>query len=548
MNQYYSPLQALYQWEEDSPEKIYLHQPIDGNYYTWTWKEFGKEVRIIAAYIKSLSLPKNTKIAILSKNCAHWIISDLAIMMSGNISVPLYPNLNAETLKEILNHSESKMIFAGKLDNFEDLKVGIPAELISVSFPKYNNYDNMIKWSDILKEHQPVQGNIEQDLSDTASIIYTSGTTGSPKGVMHKYFNFAFAIKHAFEKVDFHKETRFFSYLPLSHIAERLLVEMGSIYAGGVVFFAESLDLFKDNLSHSKPTVFLGVPRIWSKFQEGILSKMSQNKLNVLLSIPVINSIVKNKIKSQLGLSDAENIFCGAAAMPVILLNWFKKIGINIQEAYAMTENCCYSHVTIKDSIRIGYVGQPLPNCEVKLSDQDEILIKHKALMDGYYKNDIITSETIIDGWLHTGDQGEIDKDGFLKITGRIKDLFKTSKGKYIVPSSIEMLLSGDPNIDQLCVVGSGLSQPLLLVVLNETAKNKPATEIKELLGKSLFKLNSKLNSHERISKIIIISESWTIENKFLTPTMKLKRNLIENKYQEKYESWLDKTNQIIFE
>ena len=164
------------------------------------------------------------------------------------------------------------------------------------------------------------------------------------------------------------------------------------------------------------------------------------------------------------------------------------------------------------------------------------------------YKNDIITSETIIDGWLHTGDQGEIDKDGFLKITGRIKDLFKTSKGKYIVPSSIEMLLSGDPNIDQLCVVGSGLSQPILLVVLNETAKNKPATEIKELLGKSLFKLNSKLNSHERISKIIIISESWTIENKFLTPTMKLKRNLIENKYQEKYEFWLDKTNQIIFE
>ena len=547
MNQYNSPLQSLYNWEDKIPNKIYLQQPINGVYYNWTWKEFGDEVRRVASYIKSLNLPKNTKIAILSKNCAHWIMSDLAIMMSGNISVPLYPNLNSDSLREILDHSESKMIFIGKLDNFEDLKVGIPSELISVAFPKYHSYQNMINWDDIIKENNPILGNPDNDLSDIASIIYTSGTTGSPKGVMHKYFNFAFAIKHAFEVIDFNQNTRLFSYLPLSHIAERLLVQMGSIYSGGVVSFAESLDLFKENLIYAKPTIFLGVPRIWSKFKDGILAKMNQKKLNLLLSVPFLSSLVKKKIKSQLGLGFTENTFCGAAAMPVDLLKWFKKIGINIQEAYAMTENCCYSHVTVRDNIKIGYVGQALPHCEVKLSDQKEIMIRHKALMDGYYKNQEITKETIVDGWLCTGDQGEIDSEGFLKITGRIKDLFKTSKGKYVVPSSIEMLLSRDSNIDQSCVVGSGLSQPLLLVVLNEFSKNKPANEVKDLLGKSLFELNSKLNSHERIEKMIVISEPWTIDNKFLTPTMKLKRNVIENTYKDKYDSWLEKTNQIIF-
>ena len=547
MNQYNSPLQSLYNWEDKIPNKIYLQQPINGVYHNWTWKEFGDEVRRVASYIKSLNLPKNTKIAILSKNCAHWIMSDLAIMMSGNISVPLYPNLNSDSLREILDHSESKMIFIGKLDNFEDLKVGIPSELISVAFPKYHSYQNMINWDDIIKENNPILGNPDNDLSDIASIIYTSGTTGSPKGVMHKYFNFAFAIKHAFEVIDFNQNTRLFSYLPLSHIAERLLVQMGSIYSGGVVSFAESLDLFKENLIYAKPTIFLGVPRIWSKFKDGILVKVNQKKLNLMLSIPFLSSLIKKKIKSQLGLGFTENTFCGAAAMPVDLLKWFKKLDINIQEAYAMTENCCYSHVTVRDNIKIGYVGKALPHCEVKLSDQKEIMIRHKALMDGYYKNQEITNETIIDGWLCTGDQGEVDSEGFLKITGRIKDLFKTSKGKYVVPSSIEMLLSRDSNIDQSCVVGAGLAQPILLVVLNESSKNKPANEIKDLLGKSLFKLNSKLNSHERIEKMIVISEPWTIDNKFLTPTMKLKRNVIENKYKDKYDSWLEKTNQIIF-
>ena len=218
------------------------------------------------------------------------------------------------------------------------------------------------------------------------------------------------------------------------------------------------MDTFAANLAEASPTVFLGVPRIWTKFQQGILAKLNQNKLNIFLRIPFISSLISSKIKKGLGLHNAKNIFTGAAPTPVALIKWFARLGINIQEAYAMTENTCYSHVSYNNNINIGYVGQALPKCDVKLSSQNEILIKHDALMDGYYKMQKETKQTIIDGWLHTGDEGEIDKNGFLKITGRVKDLFKTSKGKYVAPSPIEMKLLANKNIEQVCVVGIGTS------------------------------------------------------------------------------------------
>jgi long-chain acyl-CoA synthetase len=235
---------------------------------------------------------------------------------------------------------------------------------------------------------------------------------------------------------------RFFSYLPLSHIAERLLVEMCGIYTGGEVFFAESIEKFTKNMVYAKPTVFLGVHRIWKKFQEGILEKIPQRTLNILLSIPIVSGLIKNKIKKGLGLEKAVHIFTGAAPTPVELIGWFQTVGIGIQEAYAMTENCCYSHVTLRDKIKIGWVGQPLPHCTVRLDENKEILIRHEGLMKGYYKEPALTKDAFTaDGFLRTGDEGIIDEEGFLKITGRAKDPFKTSKGKYVSPSSIEMKL-----------------------------------------------------------------------------------------------------------
>ena len=496
----------------------------------------------MAAYIKSLKLKKNSKIGILSKNCAHWIMSDLAIMLSGHISVPLYPNLNSESLNKILSHSETQLLFVGKLDNFDLMKDGIPSNISCITFPFYSQ-DYPI-WDDLISGIQPIKDNIEIDASELASIMYTSGTTGDPKGVMHSFANFSFATINASRSLEIVKREIFFSYLPLSHIAERLLVEMCSLYTGSRVNFAESLETFSANLSHVSPTVFLGVPRIWTKFQQGILLKVPQKKLDRLLKIPLISFLIKNKIKKGLGLKRANNVFTGAAPMPIATINWFAKLGIFIQEAYAMTENTCYSHVTLKDNIRVGYVGQALPKCEVRFSEEKEILIKHEALMLGYYKDVDQTNDIIKDGWLHTGDEGEIDKDGFLKITGRVKDIFKTSKGKYIAPSPIEMKLSENSNIEQVCVVGTGIPQPIALVVLSENAKK--IFNYKASIEETLIDVNLTLDKHEVVHNLIVVDDVWTVENKFLTPSMKIKRKNIEKKYQANYSTWYDQNTIVV--
>ena len=501
MQDYQSPLEMLYRWESETPNKLYMRQPINDEWHKWTWSETATEVRKMAAYLKSLDLSPKSKIAILSKNCAHWIMSDLAIMMAGHVSVPLYPNLKAESIKQILDHSETKLVFVGKLDDFASMRPGIPKDMPCIAYPFYSEEGYPV-WGDLVKDIEPIAENIVREPNDLATIIYTSGTTGMPKGVMHKFYNFSFATSNAVPLLGLANEERFFSYLPLCHIAERLLVEMGSLYSGGMVSFAESLDTFAKNLSDTKPTAFLGVPRIWTKFQQGILTKLPQKKLNVLLAIPGVSSLIKKKIKSGLGLQEARNVFTGAAPTPVSTLKWFKRLGINIQEAYAMTENCCYSHVTLNDDIQFGFVGKALPHCEVKLSEKNEILIKHIALMDGYYKEDEQTSETIKEGWLYTGDEGYIDENGFLRITGRVKDIFKTSKGKYVAPSPIEMKLSANKNIEQVCVVGDGIPQPIALVVLSEAGKVKTEEKLTSSLQKTLSVVNPKLDKHEKIHNI----------------------------------------------
>lgn len=546
MQDYQSPLEMLYRWENETPNKLYMRQPINDEWHKWTWSETATEVRKMAAYLQSLDLAPKSKIAILSKNCAHWIMSDLAIMMAGHVSVPLYPNLKAESIKQILDHSETKLVFVGKLDDFASMRPGIPKDMPCIAYPFYSEEGYPV-WGDLVKDIEPMTENIVREPNDLATIIYTSGTTGMPKGVMHKFYNFSFATSNAVPLLGLATEERFFSYLPLCHIAERLLVEMGSLYSGGMVSFAESLDTFAKNLSDTKPTAFLGVPRIWTKFQQGILTKLPQKKLNVLLAIPGISSLIKKKIKSGLGLQEARNVFTGAAPTPVSTLKWFKRLGINIQEAYAMTENCCYSHVTLNDDIQFGFVGKALPHCEVKLSEKNEILIKHVALMDGYYKEEKQTQDTIKDGWLYTGDEGHIDSKGFLKITGRVKDLFKTSKAKYVAPAPIEMKLSANKNIEQVCVVGENIPQPIALITLSEYGKSRPADDVVASLSKTLTVVNPKFDAHERLKKIIVLDQEWTIENNLLTPSMKIKRNEVEKLHKENYVSWYEREEEVIW-
>ncbi|HET6769423.1 MAG TPA: AMP-binding protein [Chitinophagaceae bacterium] len=546
--EYKSPLSMLYNWERSTPTRIFLKQPIDDIWHTWTWEQTGREVRQLASALVALQLPPGSHIGLISKNCAHWIISDLAIMMAGHISVPLYPNLQPATILQILEHSEASLLFVGKLDDWDAMKAGVPEAVRCIALPFCKN-DNCESWTNFIDAHQPLQGNPDRQKNEICSIVYTSGTTGMPKGVMYTFESFSFAAQQATRHLGFINKERFFSYLPLSHIAERMLVEMISLYIGGQVSFAESLQKFARNLAETKPTVFLGIHRIWTRFQQGILAKLPQKKLSLLLSIPIVSSIIKNRIKRQLGLGEASTILTGAAPTPPVLIKWFDSIGIKIQEAYAMTENCCYSHVTLKNNIKIGFVGQPLPHCIVKLGENNEIQIKHNALMTGYYKEDRMTLEAFTtDGFLRTGDEGFIDPHGFLKITGRVKDLFKTSKGKYVAPSPIEMKFSGNGDVEQICVVGSGLAQPVALVTLSADARKRGAEEIDARLNETLQYINSTAEAHERLEKVVVLQEEWTIENNLITPSFKIKRNEIEKKYASFYSEWYDSKGVIIWQ
>ena len=544
-----SPLEKLYHWTATQPEKTFLRQPFNGEWLHFSWKKADDEIRRMAAYLRSLNLPPQSKIAIISKNCAHWIMSDLAIMMAGHISVPLYPTIPADLIRYCLEHCEAKVAFIGKLDDWSKQKSGLPDHVKGISYPLWTEpgYEN---WNDIIAKNEPYIDNYIPKGSDIATIIYTSGTTGLPKGVVQTIHAFSYAATWALtEMKDLSSNERFFSYLPLSHIAERMLVEMGGLYCGATISFAESLDSFPANLKDTKPTVFLAVPRIWTKFQMGILSKMPQSRLNILLKVPIINGVIKKKIKEGLGLDQAKYLLTGAAPMPVVTMNWFEKIDFIICEAYAMTENCAYSHLTRKDNRKPGTVGTLMPNCEMRFSEEGEIQVKSDCTMLEYFKEPEKTKEAITeDGFLCTGDQGEVDSNGFLKITGRVKDIFKTDKGKYVAPAPIELELSKNTFIEQVCVVGANLPQTMALVVLSEDGKKEDKAALCESLEQTMNEINHGLDKHEKMKKMIVMREEWTIDNNLLTPTMKVKRNVLEKAKTPNYEKWYAEKDTVIWE
>jgi long-chain acyl-CoA synthetase len=531
-------------FEASQPDQLFLSEPVNGTYKNFTWAQAGQQVRKMAAALNAMGLGKDDKVAILSKNCAHWIMADLAISFAGCVSVPMYPNMTADSIQQILEHSEAKAVFFGKLDNADQMRKGVPEHLITIGFPFYLE-KNTQNWDDLIANQKPVEGNPVKDSRALATIIYTSGTTGQPKGVMHNFHAIGFAVDRFLNHIPQIKKETFFSYLPLCHVAEKMLVKCGAIFTGSTIYFVENLDTFNANLVHTQPTVFLAVPRIWEKMQEGVLSKMPQKKLSTLLSIPIVSSVIKKAIKKKLGLSKARFIFTGASPISVALQEWFAKLDIIILEAYGMTENSALSHANRVGHHKFGTVGQTYENVEVRLSAENEVQVKSDASMLGYYKEPQLTAESFEDGFLKTGDEGSIDENGYLTITGRIKDQFKTSKGKYIMPAPIETKLLEHPLISQACVVGSGMTSAFVLCTL------APTDQASESLGSDLSdyldQVNSKLDHHERLSKMVICKEEWSIPNGLLTPTLKIKRKSIESYYGNNYDEWLKEEKKVIF-
>lgn len=534
---YLTPLEKVQNWVKTTPNSVFLRQPIDGEYKEFTWKEVDNQARRIASALLGLGLEKGDRVAILAKNSAEWFITDYAIQLASLISVPLYPMQSAESIEYVINHSESKAIIIGKLDGAKAMEPGIPANVIRIGMPYPMDMQIEHKWNDLLANNEPTKAQPAHGMDDLMTLIYTSGTTGNPKGVMHTYGSFSFGAQNAADTLPVGHADRFLSFLPLSHIAERFMVLGCSTYGGAQVTFVESLDTFAQNLQDTLPTVFFAVPRLWKKFQQQISAKMPEEKLNKLLRVPLLNRIVRNKIKKALGLNKARIVVSGASPIAKSLLEWYAKIGIDINEGYGMTENLAYGPaINMPGAVKLGTVGsiKSLPHNEVRITEEGEIIVRSPSLMKGYYLEPEKTAETIIDGWLHTGDRGEIDPDGYLTITGRVKDVFKTSKGKFVQPNKLEGLLHRNTNIEQICVAGSGHSQPIVLVELTEDAKSRlpeGAKEIEDDIMATAKAVNKELEHHEVIDRIFIVDDVWTPENGMLTPTMKIKRNEVEKKY-----------------
>ena len=547
MTNFNTPLEAFLHWEHAHPEKIFLRQHIDGKIETLNFKQSGSQIRKIAQAILKKDLPPQSNIALLSKNCDFWIMADLAIMMSGHVSVPIYPTLNGDSIKPIIEHSDSKLLLIGKLDNFDSQKNAF-SKIPKISMEKYGIHESET-WELLLERNEPFKDIVLPEPKNLATIIYTSGTTGSPKGVMHSHENFINAVRNLINTLALPAHPSYFSYLPLSHIAERIGIEMGAIYVGGSITFSESLDTFASNLEATQPDLFFAVPRIYSKFQEKILEGLPQSKLNKLLRIPFLNRILKNKIKGKLGLSKAKYVASGAAPLSVEIMQWFKKLGIDIIQGYGMTEDCIISHCNLPSENKIGTVGKFTVGAKAILSDIGEICVKNNCLMLGYYKDPEETAKVFdADGYLKTGDLGEYDHDGYLTITGRAKDQFKTDKGKYISPAPMELALSKNPDIEQICIVGMGIPQPIMLVIPSDKGKKKSNSDLHESLLQSILDLNPSLEKHEKIEKAVVMKEDWTVENGLMTPTLKIKRSLVEKIHRPMYRSWFDAEERVLFE
>lgn len=528
-----SPLEMLYKWEKENTEQHYMTQPDKSGTRTYTWGQTADAARRIAAKLKSYDYPKGTRIGILGKNTAEWVITDLAIMMAGYVSVPIFSTAGKDTISYVLEHAECPLLFVGKLDNTTAVNAIETEGLIKVGFP-YDDVTADISW-EAFTDIEPLQDSPVHDMNDIMTIIYTSGSTGQPKGVVHTYNTINWAARNSLNALDVSTKDRVMSYLPLAHITERVLIELASIYAGTSIYFVESLDSFTRDVKDCQPTLFISVPRLWTKFQMGVLSQIPQKKLSFLLSIPFVGKKVAKKVRDGLGFGSARMWASGSAPIPPATIQWFNKIGVDISEGWGMTENSAYGTSTIPfRADKIGSIGKAYDGVDIRIAEDGEIQVKGACNMVGYYKDQEKTDEVFTsDGYLRTGDKGVIDDDGFVFITGRLKDIFKTEKGKYVAPAPIEASIMENSMVEQVCVTGTSLPQPIALLVLSADARTEAKDIVTESLTDTLNEVNAQLESHQRMDRIIVFTEEWSVENELLTPTLKVKRHIIEEKFKE---------------
>ncbi|KOO04063.1 AMP-binding protein [Vibrio nereis] len=535
------PNEMILKWAQERPNEVYLRQIINRKFVEFTYKDVADQALRLVSALRSLGIEPGDKVALISKNCAEWFITDLALMLGDYVSVPIFPTAGAETIEYCLTHSESKALIVGKLDDAMATTQVLDqlSDIISIALPYDSAAKCQYQYEELIADVEPSTERPQHYDDKLMSLVYTSGTSGLPKGAMLTYGAFSWSAQQLINHIGIQEDDRLFSYLPLAHITERVYIFGSSIMGGVPTAFPESLDTFIEDVKMQRPTLFISVPRLWTLFQQRIQDKLPQKKLNFLLKIPFVNTLIKKKLADGLGLDKARVLGCGSAPVSPALLEWYHSVGLNITEAWGMTESFAYSTLNYPfRADKIGSVGNAGPGVELKIADDDEIMVRSQGLFNGYYKNDIATQESFdSEGWLHTGDIGAIDSEGYLTIQGRKKDTFKTAKGKFVSPVPIEKKLFEYSRVEMMCLIGLGLPAPILLVVPHDFP-NFDRARYERTTKKVIEKINAELESHEQIKGVLMIKYPWTIENGILTPTLKIKRHVLEQKYHETGHNW----------
>ncbi len=557
-------LDHVYQHEATQPDRVFLTQPLGGGEVAdVTWAQTLDQARRMAAHLRSLNLPPGANIAMLAKNSAHFIMAELAIWMAGGTTVAIFPTETADNVGYVLRHCEARLLFIGKLDTWAQQKSGLPPGLPCITLPlapvAVAQDTGGETWEALVARTPPLPGRPQRAATDLAVLLYTSGSTGQPKGVMQTFGSIT-AVTNGILADSLARDggvqhdARVLSYLPLAHCFERAWVECTALVNGRVqVFFTESLATFMADLQRARPTWFISVPRLWTKFQQGVLAKMPAAQLDAMLDNPAMAAAVGQKVLASLGLEFVRRAGSGSAPMPAALLHWYRRLGLDLSEGYAMTEDFAYSHGGAGGEQSLGTVGKPFADVRSRIADDGEVLVKSPGQMAGYYKQPGLNAESFTaDGFFRTGDLGRYDEHGQLVLTGRKKELFKTAKGKYVAPAPIENRLNAHPMVELSMV--SGLGQPAAYAVLVLDEALRPTlgdaavrSRVQAELATLLQDVNAPLASHEHLQMLVVAREPWSMDAGTLTPTMKIKRARIEASVAAAVDGWYASGQSVVW-
>ena len=558
-----------------------------------SWREYGERVKCAGIGMISLGLKRGDMASIMSSTRPEWLFTDLGIQSVGGITVPIYETNSAQQVKYILEDAGVRYIAVEdeeQLDKVLEVREDLPLleKIIVMDWKGLRNFQDpmVISFHELLQQGERL-GEKEPALFeermqhfspyDLATLVYTSGTTGPPKGAMISHANILWMADKAFQSLEMREGDNILSYLPLSHVAERIISLFVGIYGGLIVNFVESKETFSENLREVRPNFFFAVPRIWEKFYSHIVIKVGEApwfkrmayRWSIRVGLKALSHqhkdhrapfyllplqamadwFVFRKLREILGLDRARITDSGGAPISPEVLRYFHVLGIKMKESYGLTESCGLISIHQGNDIKIGNVGKPLPGIEVKIGEDGEILAKGPNIFMGYFRKPEATRETIRDGWLHTGDIGELDSEGYLKITDRKKDIIITAGGKNVAPQYIENLLKFSPYIHDAVVIGDGRKYLTALIIIDEDNVTEYAqehripfttyadlsqnSEIYKLISREVEKVNANLAQVETIKKFKTLDKNLDQEEGELTPTMKVRRKFVSERFRD---------------